>query len=314
MKDDADRRKGRFGADGGLVFYASDRKEWREWLQAHFETEKEVWFVFPVKDSGEASVPYNDAVEEALCFGWIDGVAGTLDERHSIRRFTPRRPGSRYSRLNVERLIWLDSEGLIHPKVRPLVEGVISEEYVFPEDILDAIRADEAAWKKAASLDGFTMLGNPVVKPPKTRVRLLHDGKFLYVAAEFEEPRPDGFTADKQSKPWCNDGLECYIRGAGQGEKYVQFILSVAGNHYAHWYAGAGPGKANGDLPQPANQIRIQGKQMALEVALPLETLGKSPIRFNFGRNRVVGGDHQHYSFVPAPRYLTFDGAEITLE
>ena len=53
--------------------------------------------------TGEPSVSYNDAVEEALCFGWIDGRAGTLDEKHGIRRFTPRRAGSSYSRPNIKK-------------------------------------------------------------------------------------------------------------------------------------------------------------------------------------------------------------------
>ena len=132
-------------ADRNIV-YCTERQEWRDWLSGHFETCREVWFVFPAKDSGEKGVSYNDAVEEALCFGWIDGVAGTLDETHQLRRFTPRRKGSSYSQPNIERLIWLDSQGLIHPKIRPAVEELIAAPFVFPEDILDEIRRDEAAW------------------------------------------------------------------------------------------------------------------------------------------------------------------------
>ena len=123
------------------------RRQWREWLAAHFETETEAWFVFPNKNAGETGVSYNDAVEEALCFGWIDGQAGTLDETHQLRRFTPRRKGSPYSQPNVERLIKLDEQGMIHPKVRPAVEAVIAAPFVFPADILAALRADETAWK-----------------------------------------------------------------------------------------------------------------------------------------------------------------------
>lgn len=51
------------------TFYTSDRRQWREWLAVHFEKEKEIWFVFPLKESGEKGLSYNDAVEEALCFG-----------------------------------------------------------------------------------------------------------------------------------------------------------------------------------------------------------------------------------------------------
>lgn len=128
------------------IFKASDRAEWRQWLNEHFETEKEIWFVFPSKAAGEQSISYNDAVEEALCFGWIDGQAGTLDNTHGIRRFTPRREGSPYSRPNIERLIWLDGQGMIHPKVRPLVLPIINEPYIFPEDILAEIKKDPETW------------------------------------------------------------------------------------------------------------------------------------------------------------------------
>ena len=134
------------------TFYASDRAEWRSWLIENFETAKEIWFVFPTKDSGEPALSYNDTVEEALCFGWIDSTAKRLDDTHQIRRFTPRREGSPHSRANIERLIWLDSEGLIHPKVRPSVIGLIEAEFVFPEDILDEIRAVPEAWKNYQDL------------------------------------------------------------------------------------------------------------------------------------------------------------------
>ena len=76
------------------TFYTNDRNEWRAWLLAHFETAREIWFVFPLGEAGEESLSYNDAVEEALCFGWIDSTNRKLDELHCIRRFTPRKPGS----------------------------------------------------------------------------------------------------------------------------------------------------------------------------------------------------------------------------
>ena len=133
--------------DSKDTFYTGDRNEWRKWLSENFETKKEIWFVFPTKASGETALSYNDAVEEALCFGWIDSTAGRLDDTHGLRRFTPRKDFSYYSRPNIERLIRLDEQGMIHPKVRPTVAGLIEAEYVFPEDILDAIRADDVAWQ-----------------------------------------------------------------------------------------------------------------------------------------------------------------------
>jgi len=129
------------------TFYPHDRAEWRRWLEEHFTSAKEIWFVFPSKAAGEEGVSYNDAVEEALCFGWIDGQAGRLDDTHQLRRFTPRRAGSEYSRPNIERLLLLEEQGLIHPKVRSAVAEIIHAPYLFPEDILAAIRADAVAWE-----------------------------------------------------------------------------------------------------------------------------------------------------------------------
>ena len=140
------------GKDPGMkLFYTADRQEWRNWLTRHFETEADVWFVFPMKGSGEAALSYNDAVEEALCFGWIDSTIRHIDPLHRAQHFTPRNPKSTYSRPNIERLIWLDGQGLIHPKVRPSLEHLITTDYVFPGDILKAVRQDPAAWEHYVS-------------------------------------------------------------------------------------------------------------------------------------------------------------------
>ena len=128
------------------LFYTSDREEWRRYLAERFETAREIWFVFPVKGSGEKSLSYNDAVEEALCFGWIDSTIRHIDPLHRAQRFTPRRKGSAYSQLNIERLIWLDAHGRIHPKVRESILPVIETPFVFPPDIIGRLRQNEAVW------------------------------------------------------------------------------------------------------------------------------------------------------------------------
>lgn len=128
------------------TFYTSHREEWRACLSANFDKEKEVWFVFPMKAAGEEALSYNDAVEEALCFGWIDGVIKHIDPTHRAQRFTPRRQGSPYSRPNIERLIWLEEQKLIHPSIRERVLSIIKVPYLFPEDIIAAIKRDEKAW------------------------------------------------------------------------------------------------------------------------------------------------------------------------
>ena len=129
------------------TYYTSDRSEWRKYLEEHYETASEIWLVYPMKGSGEKSILYNDAVEEALCFGWIDSTVKHIDELHRAQRFTPRRKGSAYSRPNIERLIWLDANGMIHPSVREEILPVIQAPFVFPADIIDTLRKDETVWE-----------------------------------------------------------------------------------------------------------------------------------------------------------------------
>lgn len=84
------------------TLYIKNRKEWRRWLEKNFQTAREIWLVFPHKSSGRQRIPYNDAVEEALCFGWIDSIVKKHDDESSMQRFTPRNPRSGYSQPNRE--------------------------------------------------------------------------------------------------------------------------------------------------------------------------------------------------------------------
>lgn len=131
----------------GKLLHVSDRESWRQWLENNFKTEKEIWLVFPDKASGKPRIRYNDAVEEALSFGWIDSIVKRLDEHSSAQRFSPRKPDSGYSQANKERLRWLAVNGKLHPSVRESVEQVLSSEFVFPPDIIDAIKQNSLAWE-----------------------------------------------------------------------------------------------------------------------------------------------------------------------
>lgn len=90
---------------------------------------------------------YNDAVEETLCFNWIDSTIKTLDKEHKIQRFTPRKPESAYSQANKERLKWLLENKKIHPGFEDTIQNVLSEAFIFPEDITDRLKEDETVWK-----------------------------------------------------------------------------------------------------------------------------------------------------------------------
>ena len=99
----------------GKTVYAKNRKEWRAWLAKHHAKAKEIWLVYYKKHSGKPRIPYDDAVEEALCFGWIDSTVKTVDADSFAQRFTPRRHGSEWSELNKERVRKLLANGKMTP-------------------------------------------------------------------------------------------------------------------------------------------------------------------------------------------------------
>lgn len=79
----------------------ASREEWRSWLKENHAKAGEVWLVYYKKHRGKPSINYPESVEEALCFGWIDGLKRSIDEQKYAHRFTPRKPGSKWSPLNV---------------------------------------------------------------------------------------------------------------------------------------------------------------------------------------------------------------------
>jgi uncharacterized protein YdeI (YjbR/CyaY-like superfamily) len=89
--------------------------EWRGWLEEHHASESEVWLVFHKLHTGVTSIDYKDALDEALCFGWVDSLVKRLDERRYARKFTPRRADSRWSGINVKRYAALRAAGRLKP-------------------------------------------------------------------------------------------------------------------------------------------------------------------------------------------------------
>lgn len=129
------------------TLHVTDRKEWRRWLRAHYRKEKDIWLVYYKKATGKPRIEYNDAVEEALCFGWIDSTLKSLDEERSAQRFSPRNPKTPYSPANRERLRKLLKQGKVIKEVREKLAGILEEEFQIPQDILHEIQASEKAWE-----------------------------------------------------------------------------------------------------------------------------------------------------------------------
>jgi uncharacterized protein YdeI (YjbR/CyaY-like superfamily) len=104
------------------IFFAEDSAAWRQWLAAHHQTRTQVWLLLHKKHVQEPSVGYDAAVEEALCWGWIDGLTNAWDERSYAVRFTPRKPASVWSESNVTRAERLIAAGRMTPAGMALVD------------------------------------------------------------------------------------------------------------------------------------------------------------------------------------------------
>jgi len=129
------------------TLYVTSRGEWRQWLQTHYASAPEIWLVYPRRATGKPRIVYNDAVEEALCFGWIDSTVKTLDKDATVQRFSPRNPRSSYSQQNIERLRRLQAAGTLRPEIAESTQDILAKGFIFPDDILAAIRAHPRAWE-----------------------------------------------------------------------------------------------------------------------------------------------------------------------
>jgi uncharacterized protein YdeI (YjbR/CyaY-like superfamily) len=132
-------------------------EDFRRWLERHHDSAPELWVGYFKKASGRASMTWPESVDEALCFGWIDGIRKRIDDERYMIRFTPRRVGSVWSAVNIGRVAVLSDEGRMRPAGleafaarREDRSGIYSYEQrdqaVFPDAFEDRFRAEEDAW------------------------------------------------------------------------------------------------------------------------------------------------------------------------
>ena len=95
----------------GETLYFTNRKDWRKWLKENFDKKKEIWLIYYKKHSKKPSIPYDDAVEEALCFGWIDSTVKRIDDEKYVQRYSPRNLNSVWSPYNITRVKKMIREG-----------------------------------------------------------------------------------------------------------------------------------------------------------------------------------------------------------
>jgi uncharacterized protein YdeI (YjbR/CyaY-like superfamily) len=140
----------------GKTIYVNSRDEWRSWLEKNSNKENEIWLIYYNKKSGKPRIAYDHAVEEALCFGWIDSIVKKIDADSVAQRFSPRRKKSELSALNrvrVKRMIEqgkMTDAGLLSLNHHMMFsEGKLTEHKPFsmPADILKILKKDPQTWK-----------------------------------------------------------------------------------------------------------------------------------------------------------------------
>jgi uncharacterized protein YdeI (YjbR/CyaY-like superfamily) len=135
----------------GKTLYFTTRAQWRAWLARHHKKEKEIWLIYYKKQSSKPRISYNDAVEEALCYGWIDSTVKGIDEQKFAQRFSPRRPTSVLSQMNRERIESLTAQKKMTKAGLAALAHVYNpnrkkKAFKIPPDILAAIKQNEDAW------------------------------------------------------------------------------------------------------------------------------------------------------------------------
>lgn len=175
----------------------TNRKDWRNWLRKNYKTETEIWLIYPKKATGKPRIAYNDAVEEALCFGWIDSINKRLDDNHTAQRFSPRKPKAKYSQANIERLRYLIAKKMVIKEIAETLDDVLNAEFIIPDDILQAIKANKKAWKH------FQALSNSYV-----RIRIAYIETARKRPEEFEKRLQNFIKKTEQNKTFGFGGIE----------------------------------------------------------------------------------------------------------
>jgi len=141
------------------TLYATDRRQWRIWLSENHAVAKDIWLIFFRKDCLQQGISYDEAVEEALCYGWIDSTRKKMDDSRSAQRFCPRRKNSNLSEMNKERIRRLIETKRMTPfgleSIRHHLDhnnntdddSPVLREFMMPEDILTRLKVDNSVWE-----------------------------------------------------------------------------------------------------------------------------------------------------------------------
>ncbi len=184
-----------------LTFGSSE--EWEAWLAVHHADSPGLWLKIAKKGATDRTISYADALDVALCHGWIDGQKGRFDDDHWLQRFTPRKPGSRWSKINTERASALIEAGRMRPAglrevERAQADGRWGQAYesqsriTVPEDLARALAANHRARDFFATLDSVNryaiLYRIGTAKRPETRARRI--ATFVAMLGEHRKIHP----------------------------------------------------------------------------------------------------------------------------
>lgn len=248
------------------TLYVTSRDEWRDWLTKHGQSETEVWLIYYKKDSGQPRIPYDHAVEEALCFGWIDSIVKRIDDKKFAQKFTPRRDGSRWSALNERRVRKLIREGRMTEAGLAKVDSAIlgdtarakpgDEGVDLPRSVKQALMANPTAWKNFRSLT------------PSRRnayVRLITDAK----KEETRERRLEEVISRLQQNSGDPDDIPRFMKRALQANaKAWENFRNLAPSyrrHYVGWILHAKQQETRDRRLREAISLLEQNKKLGLK-------------------------------------------------
>lgn len=189
--------------------HPKNRQQWRQWLQKNHASSPGIWMIYYKKESGKPRVTYDEAVEEALCFGWIDSLPKKLDDQRAMLKFTPRKPKSVWSKLNKNRIQELIERGLIMSPGMAAVELAKSngswdtltasdesaETNKFPADLMTHFQKNKKACQNFENFSlsirrQFLSWIDSAKRPETRKIRIAQTVK---MSAAGKKPGPAGF-------------------------------------------------------------------------------------------------------------------------
>lgn len=185
-----------------LAFYARNRQEWRDWLVKNHAVSPGVWLIYYKKGSDKPSVSYEEAVEEALSFGWIDSKVNSLDEERYMQVFTPRKPRSSWSKLNKQRVEKLIKNGQMTAVGLEKVEAAkrdgswnklrAIDDLKVPADLTEALADNQKAYDNfmAFSSSSKKIIVYWIEEAKRTETRKKRIEKTVSLAEENKKPYP----------------------------------------------------------------------------------------------------------------------------